>query len=631
MRSTDRWHRVLVGEKATIAVLAIVAIAVHLVLRFGWEDLASARVNLPLWIALGLGGVPLIVELIWHVIRREFGSDLLAGISIVTAVMLGEWLAGVLVVLMLSGGSALESYAVHSASAALETLANRMPTTARRRSEAGVEEVPLDDLAIGDVVVVLPHDVCPADGTVIEGHGSMDESYLTGEPWVRSKTPGSSVFSGAINGSAMLTIRVDRHPVDSRFARIMAVMEQSQQQRPRMRRLADRLGAVYTPVALIIAVAAWLISGDPVRFLAVLVVATPCPLLIAIPVSILGSISLAARRSIVIRDPMVLERIPGCRAMILDKTGTLTYGKPSLTERCVASGFDEDEVLSLAASLEQYAKHPLGRAVLAAAGELGLPLHNAEEISEPPGQGMTGQIEGHEVRLTGRSRLLEEQPDLARTLPETQAGLECVVLIDGRYAALYQFRDAPRDESRSFVGHLRTRHGIREVLLVSGDRASEVQYLADRVGIDRVYAEQSPEQKVEIVREQNALGPTIFVGDGINDAPALTTATVGVAMGTHSDVTIEAAGAVILDSSLLRVDELLHISRRMRRIALQSAVGGMALSVAAMLIAGAGYLPPVAGAVTQEVIDVVVILNALRMAIPPRVLSDVESASDGAA
>ena len=624
MRRPDRWQRFLIGEKGAAAALALVAIAIHLVLRFGWDDLPASSVNLPLWVALFLGGLPLLGELAWHVARREFGADLLAGISIITAVILGEWLAGTLVVLMLSGGSALEAYAVRSASAALETLANRMPTTARRRTAEGLEEVAIDDLAIGDIIVVLPHDVCPADGTVIEGRGSMDESYLTGEPYVRSKTPGSGVFSGAINGDAMLTIRADRRPVDSRFARIMAVMEQSQQQRPRMRRLADRLGAIYTPIALAVAIAAWLVSGDPVRFLAVLVVATPCPLLIAIPVAILGAISLAARRSIVIRDPMVLERIPGCRAMILDKTGTLTYGKPRLTAEHMAPGRKQDEVLQLAASLEQYAKHPLGRAVLEAARTRGLVLQEADEISEPPGQGMTGRILDHDVRLTSRGRLLDERPEAAAVVPESCSGLECVVMVDGEYAALYQFRDAPRDESRSFIGHLAPRHGIREVLLVSGDRESEVRYLAEQVGIVQVYAEQSPERKVEIVREQNALGPTMFVGDGINDAPALITATVGVAMGTHSDVTIEAAGAVILDSSLLKVDELLHISRRMRRIALQSAVGGMVLSVGAMLVAAAGYLPPVAGALTQEVIDVVVILNALRMAIQPRALSDVD-------
>ncbi|MFG0284444.1 MAG: heavy metal translocating P-type ATPase [Phycisphaerales bacterium JB039] len=601
-----------------IAMLAIVAIIVHLALRLAGAESA----NIPLYIALVLGGVPLVWELASHVVRLEFGADLLAGISIVTAAILGEYLAGTLVVLMLSGGGALEHFAVRSASSVLEALARRMPTTAHRKNKAALEDIELDSVQIGDILVILPHEVCPADGTVIEGHGSMDESYLTGEPYIMSKTPGAAVLSGAINGESALTIRATKRPVDSRYAKIMEVMEQSQQQRPQMRRLADRLGAFYTPIALVLAGAAWAISGDPVRFLAVLVVATPCPLLIAIPVAIIGSISLAAKRSIIIRDPIVLERIGSCRTMILDKTGTLTYGKPKLIEEACAAGVDADEALSLAASLEQYSKHPLAGAVLEAARQRGLALREAANISEPPGEGLRGHIADRAVRITSRSRLLAEQPQAADIVPARKGGLECILMIDGAFAAWYQFRDAPRTESRSFIEHLDGRHGIRNVLLVSGDRESEVSYLAGQVGIDRIYAGQSPEQKVEIVRRQNAEGPTIFVGDGINDAPALMTATVGVAMGTESDITVEAAGAVILDSSLGRVDELLHISARMRRIALQSAVGGMALSVGGMLVAGAGYLPPVAGAVTQELIDVLVIVNALRIAMRPRTLTD---------
>ncbi len=601
-----------------IASLAIGAIALHGALRVT----APSMADLPLYAALLVGGVPLVWGLLVHVARLEFGADLLAGVSIVAAALLEQYLAGTLVVLMLSGGGALEHYAVRSASSVLDALAQRMPSVAHRRNGAALEDIPLDSVAVGDVLVVLPHEVCPADGTVVEGHGSMDESYLTGEPYVMSKTPGSFVLSGAVNGEEALTIRADREPVDSRYAKIMRVMEQSQQERPRLRRLADRLGALYTPIALALACAAWIVSGDPVRFLAVVVVATPCPLLIAIPVAIIGSISLSAKRSIVIRDPVALERLPSCGIMILDKTGTLTYGKPRVTDEHCAGGFDADEVLSLTASLEQYSKHPLAGAVVEAARGRGLMLQSAANIAEPPGQGLRGRIGEHEVRITHRRRLLEEQPALAPVIPPQQGGLECLVMIDGHFAARYLFRDAPRRESRSFIKHLGPRHGVSDVLLVSGDRESEVRYLADEVGIDRVYAGQSPEQKVEIVRAENERGQTVFVGDGINDAPALMTATVGVAMGTQSDIIIEAAGAVILDSSLERVDELLHISTRMRRIALQSAIGGMALSLCGMLIAGAGYLPPVAGALTQELIDVVVIVNALRVALPPKALTD---------
>jgi heavy metal translocating P-type ATPase len=437
-----------------------------------------------------------------------------------------------------------------------------------------------------------------------------------------SKTPGAAVISGAINGAAALTIRATRLVRDSRYAQIMRVMQASEQHRPRLRRLGDQLGAWYTPLAVAIAVAAWLASGSPRRFLAVLVVATPCPLLIAIPVAIIGAISLAARRSIIIKDPTVLETIDTCRTAIFDKTGTLTYGKPRLVQQHVAAGNDAAGLLSLAASVERYSKHPLSGAILDAARAAGAEPIEASEVSERPGEGLRGVVDGRQVQITSRAKLLAGGGELPADLPPPAGGLECVLVVDGRYAATYQFRDEPRKEGKLIVRHLRPKHGLARVLLVSGDRDSEVRHLAERVGIEEVYAEQSPEQKVEIVRRETAAAPTLFVGDGINDAPALVAATVGLAFGQGSDITAEAAGAVILDSSLARVDELLHIGRRMRQIALQSAVGGMALSVAGMVLAAMGLLPPVAGAVTQEVIDVAAVLNALRAALPPRSLTD---------
>jgi heavy metal translocating P-type ATPase len=357
----------------------------------------------------------------------------------------------------------------------------------------------------------------------------------------------------------------------------------------------------------------------------VLVVATPCPLLIAIPVAIIGAISLAARRGIVIKDPAVLETIDTCRTAIFDKTGTLTYGRPKLTELLAAEGFDENDVLGLAASLERYSKHPLAEAVRRAAKRRNLAPLEADAISEEPGRGLTGKVANRDVSITSRKLLLEQDPDAAARLPEHSGGLECIVLVDGAYAATFRFRDEPRGEGASFIHHLRPKHQFDRVMLVSGDRESEVRYLAERVGIEEVYANQSPEQKVDIVRRETARARTVFLGDGINDAPALTAATVGLAFGAGSDITSEAAGAVIMDSSLEKVDEFLHISRRMRQIALQSAIGGMALSMFGMFVAAAGYLPPVAGAVVQEVIDVVVILNALRMSLPPGRLTDFES------
>jgi heavy metal translocating P-type ATPase len=569
-----------------------------------------------------VGGVPLLIGLLRDVVHFRFGSDLLAGFSIVTAILLGEYLAGVLVVLMLSGGQALESYAVRRASSALAALARRMPSVVHRRRDGQLEEIPLEQAEVGNLLVVFPHETCPVDGVVVEGRSEMNEAYLTGEPYMLSKVTGSAVLSGAVNGEGALTIRAEKRAVDSRYAKIMQVMRESEQQRPQLRRLGDQLGAFYTPVALAIAIAAWAISGEAVRFLAVLVVATPCPLLIAIPVAIIGSVSLAARRGIVIKDPAILEKLPGCRTAIFDKTGTLTYGEPNVTEIIPAPGLAKELLLHDIASLERYSRHPLSGAILRAAKSAGVTLTDPTEVSERPGEGLRGLVDGRKVQVTSRKKLVAHAPEFANVIPPTAGGLECVILIDSQYAGVIRFRDEPRDEGRSFIQHLKPKHAFDRVMIVSGDREEEVRYLADKVGIREVYASQSPEQKLALVREETTQAPTVFMGDGINDAPALTAATVGIAFGQASDVTAEAAGAVIMDNELSRVDELFHIGERMRSIALQSAVGGMAVSLLAMFVAAAGYLPPVAGALLQELIDIVAVLNALRASFPPATLTD---------
>jgi heavy metal translocating P-type ATPase len=615
--------------EVVIAGVAIAAIALHLVLRASLSSHVAAwgieLQELPLLVALAVGGIPLVWGLARRAMQLEFSSDLLAGISIVTAVLLGEYLAGTLVVLMLAGGQALEAYAVRHASSALQALARRMPSHVHRKTDGTLSDIELNQVAVGDLIVVLPHETCPVDGTVVEGRSTMNEAYLTGEPYLLPKAVGAAVLSGAINGEGALTVRAEKKAVDSRYAKIMQVMHESEQRRPRLRRLGDQIGMWFTPLAVAIAVVAWIASQDPVRFLSVLVVATPCPLLIAIPVVIIGSVSLAARRGIIIKDPAVLETIDTCRTAIFDKTGTLTYGEPKLTAIELAEGFGRNDLLTAVASLERYSRHPLAAAVVDATAREGLPLEEATEVRERPGQGLQGMVGGRMIEVTSRKKVAARSSEMASLIPTLQGGLECVVLIDGHYAGLFRFRDEPRVEGKSFVSHLQPRHGFDRVLLVSGDRESEVKYLAEKVGISDVYASQSPEQKLTLVREEVIRTNTVFMGDGINDAPALAAATVGIAFGQSSDVTAEAAGAVIFDSSLERVDELLHIGRRMRAIALQSAIGGMLLSSLGMLVAAAGYLPPVAGAITQEVIDVLSVLNALRALLPPRVLTDYET------
>lgn len=602
-----------------IASLAVLGIIAHLVLRYGLNYPAQYH-HVPLLVVLIFGGTPLVVDLLMKLLRWEVGSDLLAGISIVVSLFLDEYLAGSLVVLMLSGGEALESYAMVRASAVLEALAKRMPSIAHRRIDSKLEDISLENIRIGDHIVILPHEVSPVDGTVLEGRGSMDEAYLTGEPFRIPKTPGCDVVSGAINGDAVLTIEATKLAKDSRYAKIMEVMDASKQQRPYLRRLGDSLGAWYTPLAVLIALIAWYFSGEASRFLAVLVVATPCPLLIAIPVAIIGSISLAAKRSIIIKDPAILEQLSKCRTIIFDKTGTLTYGEPTVSDVFPAPGFDANEVVRLTAALEQYSKHPLAQPVLAAAKERHLITPEACSVRELPGQGLQGLVGSDQIAITGRSKLSSQ---LQAQLPPPGSGLECVVLKNGTLAGVLRFHDVPRQEGETFINHLGHHHGLTKVMLLSGDRESEVRYLAEQVGITEIHANKTPEQKVDIVRAETAKQATVFVGDGINDAPALLAATVGIAFGPKSDITSESAGAVVLDPSLRRIDELLHIGSHFRRVALQSAIGGMLLSIAGMILASFGMLPPVSGAITQEIIDLYAVVNSLRAASAPKPLSHV--------
>lgn len=599
------------------ALISTGGIFLHLALRFIFHA-PPALTLAPLIVVLLAAGVPLLIGLARRVLVREFGSDLLAGISIVTAVLLHEYLVASIVVLMLSGGTALEEYASRRASSVLDALARRMPQSAHRKTGGDAMDVALSEIAIGDELFVFPHEICPVDGVVVEGHGRMNEAYLTGEPFEISKTPGSAVLSGAINGETALTIRAEKLAMDSRYARIMRVMEDTQQRRPNLRRLGDQLGAWFTPIAVGVALLAVAVTGHWSRFLAVLVIATPCPLLIAIPVAVIGAISLAARRGIIIKNPAILEHLDSCRSFIFDKTGTLTYGNPTLDQIECAAGFEEADVLRLAASVERYSKHPLARAILELSERRGLKLKPAAEICEPPGEGLQGIVGDRRIVITGRAKLSSKHLDL----PPAAPGLECMVLIDGAFAAALHFHDAPRKDSRIFLAHLEPRHNAKKVILVSGDRDAEVRYLAAQMNIAEVHAAKSPEEKVEIVRAETMRDETLFVGDGINDAPAMQAATVGVAFGAASDITSEAGDAVILESSIGKVDELIHIGRRMRRVALESAVGGMALSVVGMLFAAFGLLTPLAGAIGQEVIDLLAVLNALRVAFPREKLRD---------
>jgi heavy metal translocating P-type ATPase len=576
--------------------------------------------NLLLLITIAAACLPLCLELYAQIKEGNFGVDILAFLSIGGAVCLSHYWVATIVILMFSGGRALEEYATRRASSVLQALARRMPQIAHKEtSDGSAQDLPLEQVQAGDLLLVYPHELCPVDGTVVRGHGTMDESYLTGEPFEIEKAPGASVLSGAVNGAFVLIVRATKVAGESRYARIVEVLHDSEKNRPRMRRLGERLGMWYAPLSIALAGLAWALSGDAERFLAILVIATPCPLLLALPVAITSAISVCARRGIVIKDPSVLEKIGSCSILILDKTGTLTCGKPALTEVLCGNEYSRGDVLQFAASLEKFSKHPLAGAVLNAASEERIHLLVPDHVREESGRGLAGAFGDHTVTLTSRGKLRGEQ----RTqFSDVGPGLECVVLIDGKVAGVLRFRDQPRAESRPFLKHVGAHHGLSRTVLLSGDRPSEVADFAQRMTITEVYGGKSPEEKLALVRKLTTAGRTLYIGDGINDAPAMMNATVGVALGVNSDVTSESAGAVILNSSLASVDELIHIGNRMRRIALTSAVGGMGLSVLGMAAASVGYLAPIEGVILQEIIDLAAILNSLRMILPTAPLGD---------
>ena len=400
-----------------VSLASLIAIALHFAL------INTAFSNIPLLVMIVAGGLPLLIQIAAKLLKGDFGADMMAIIALITAAILGEYLAGVLIIIMLSGGQALEFYAMRKASSVLRALADRMPSTAHLKTSTGaIKDIALDEIKIGDEIIIYPHETAPIDGSVIEGHGTMDESYLTGEPYTITKAIGAGVLSGAINGEAAMTIRAEKLAIDSRYAQIMSVMQDAEQKRPTMRRIGDQIGAIFAPLALIVAIAAWYFTGDSLRFLAVLVVATPCPLLIAIPITLISAISMAAKRGIIIKDPTVLERLPTCRTAIFDKTGTLTYGAPEVSDVIAADGVSKDDVLRYAASVERYSKHPLASAIMSAAQDADLSLMDANAVSEKPGQGLTGTVDGHEISVTSRKKFLANAPDDAAMLPDTGRG-----------------------------------------------------------------------------------------------------------------------------------------------------------------------------------------------------------------
>lgn len=581
------------------------------------------------WCWLGSAGIGLAYAL-WSAIdslrRGRLGVDVIALLAVAGAVAVRELLAAAVISVMLASGRALEAWAALRARQDLSALLDRAPRTARRYRDGGVETVPLDAVAAGDLLLVASGDVVPADGTVASVAAVLDESALTGEARPAERIRGDQVRSGVVNVGGPFDLRTSGTAAESTYAGIVRLVSEAEKSQAPFVRAADRYAMWFLPLTLAVAAGAWALGGAA-RAVAVLVVATPCPLILAAPVALVSGLSAAARRGVVVKSGAVLERLAQCTTLILDKTGTLTVGRPEVTAVIPAcSGtLDADEVLALAASLDQASGHVLAAAIVRAAAERGCRLTPPSDVTEAAGQGVAGMVAGREVRLGRAGWAGAAETDswvrVARRRSRLDGALAVFAAVDGRPAGVLLLEDRIRPDARQTLRAVR-RGGISRIVLATGDRAEAATAVSALVGADEAIAELTPAGKLEVVRREQRRAPVIMTGDGINDAPALALANVGVAMGARgATASSEAADAVLTVDELARLGEVAVQARRTRRIALQSVLAGMGLSLAAMAAAAGGLLPAVWGALLQEAIDVAVILNALRALapVPPEV------------
>ncbi len=566
----------------------------------------------------------MLVPLTWSILRTlakgRVGVNAIALVAMAGALAIGEYLAGAVVALMLSGGNALEASASRRARRELTALLERMPSIAHRRNGRGWEEVPVEQLGVGDVVLVRAGELVPVDGAVHSAEATVDESALTGESLPVSHVRGAAVQSGVANAGDAFELRATRLASESAYANLVRLVRAAETQRAPFIRLADRYAAFFLPLTLAIAAAAWIASGDAVRAVAVLVVATPCPLILAAPIAIVSGVSRAARTGVIVKGGTAIERLGEARTVLLDKTGTLTLGAPAVEEVIPFGEWAEEDVLRLAASVDQLSAHVLAEALVHDAERRGLELAEPSDAVEDPGQGIEASVGGRRIAVGAVAWLRGRGCDVAAATAvqdaEADAGLAKVgVGIDGELAAIVVMADHLREDARDLAGALRGA-GVKRVAMVTGDRQDVAERIAAETGLDRVYAEQDPEQKLDVVRAMRAdpaLAPVVMVGDGVNDAPALALADVGIAMGgPGATISSDTADAVITVDRIDRVATAVAIGRRSLAIARQSVLFGIGLSLVAMGFAAFGYIPPIAGALLQEGIDVAVIVNALR-------------------
>ena len=608
--------------KTGILLLAVLGLAVGLGFYFvGRSDIADT-----IWLA---GVVPalfaLVIEILRSLRRGEIGLDIVAALSMTAALVFGETLAAAVVAVMYSGGTFLESFAEGRARREMHALLSRVPRTATRHQNGGLEDVPLDEIAPGDRLLIRQGDVVPVDGTVTSDGAFVDTSALTGESLPVRLMRGAEAMSGSTNTGEAFDLTATRPAKDSTYAGIVRLVEQAQASKAPMSRLADRWSLGFLVVTVSIAFAAWWFTGDPIRAVAVLVVATPCPLILAVPVALVAGLSRAARFGVLIKGAGALEAMARIRTLILDKTGTLTDGRPQIVSILSADGMDEGQILRYAAALDQASKHPVAQAIVAAAKLRGLTLPLPQDVAEIPGEGVIGFIEGHQIVVGGLDFVMQRVQEPAVAHPEIEAGAVVVALaVDGQLAGHLVMSDPLRDGAADMIARLREQ-GMARILLATGDRDEVATRVTAGLGLDGVRSGLTPDQKVLLVLSEHKNGPVMMIGDGVNDAPALAAADVGVAMGARgAAASAEAADAVLLVDRLDRIGPGMEIARASRRIAVESVVAGIGLSVLGMIAAAFGYLTPVQGALLQEAIDVAVILNALRaLRISPKLgLSD---------
>lgn len=593
---------------------ALVVVTVGALLAGGVGRLAGAGGFADVcWVA---GTVVAVVPAVWWVVaalrQKRAGVDLIAVLALGGTLVVHEYLAGALIAVMLATGRALDAAAERRASHDLRALLEHAPRSARLRRGDAVSVVPLSEVAVGDVLVVGPGEVVPADG-LIEGAAVLDESVLTGEPMQVERAAGDPVRSGVVNAGPAFELRATATAEDSTYAGIVRLAREAGAESAPVVRLADRYAAWFLPLSLVLAGLAWTFSGSLERAVAVLVVATPCPLLLAAPVAIVSGLSRSSRLGVVIRGGGALETLGRARTLVLDKTGTLTAGRPAVVEIAAAPGWEAAEVLRLAASAEQLSPHVLAEAITAEARARGLSLSLPRDVVEEPGRGVTATVDGRHVQV---GKPAQPADRAWATAVRGRAGLDGAALawlaVDGELTGAVLLRDPLRRDAPRTLRRLRAA-GLRRLVMLTGDRREPAEEIGTVLGLDAVCADQTPADKVAAVRGERERDVTVMVGDGVNDAPGLAAADVGVAMGARgSTASSEAADVVLTTDRLDRLADAMDIARRARRIAVQSAATGMVLSLAAMAVAAVGWLPPAAGALLQEGIDVAVILNALR-------------------